>query len=491
MDRFTRRITTLWGESQKRDDYLAPVSLTAITLLFIAHVFRITGLGEQDTARLVNDAFVWHMTGTLPNEVTFYRATILPLPMILIKNALDLGVPLKQIPALLNEANAVAGPLLLIPLFYLWRRLTDNKTALWGILLTIPIPAFWVANLYGYPHLPALCFGISSLMTFQLYLDAPSDRQWIFSLLAATLLSVATCLKADTILLGGAFFGLVWVVDNKPLSRRHLTAAGILVLAAILPLLLRTLVIPLTGKVSAPHIVSKWQHLFPLSRTTFFSGTNLMTTAYAAGPVFLIAGLIGAGTILTERKGRRLLMVAALWSIPDILFWGMRPGNSARHLLLASIPIGIITAAALRTAFTQKRRQWQAFATLLVTAYFSTGMSASTVAPGSDLFRSAGLIQERIANLMKLGTHFPTTTKKVMVVGGPNNPYVKFNIFSRTVSLRYLGSYGHGPHPEQRWFIAEKNGSSYELSFKYLTSDRDKRVAVEDARKHGFEVVTD
>lgn len=487
MKGITRPVVTIWSNLVESQREWALLLLIVLIFGVLVQHFRLTGLGEPDSARLVNDAFVWHATGSIPERVADYRAKILPLSIIVLKKVLDFGVPIQKLPSLLNSANAVAGPLMLIPLFWIWRRLTDGKTALLGILLTIPVPAFWIANLYGYPHLPSLSLAISSLAAFLGYLQSRGYKRLCLGLLAAALMCLATCVKADTILLGGVFFGLVYTTERRWFSRQQVMAGVIVFLAAALPLVLEKIAIPVTSDVNGQQFLADWSHRFPLSRYAFFGPSNLFVSAHAGGPLLLLASFISAGILLTNHKNRELLLIIAMWSIPSVFFWGMRPGNSARHLLLPLLPLGMVTATAIRILFAEKCRQWGALCALLIGSYVSTGTSGATIAPGSNLFSSPRYIQKRIDSSMALGSNFQAHGKKVMVVGGGANPYMEFGIFSHTNRLRYLGS--DGPHKGQAWEIEDKNGQSYKLLFKYVTSESGRLMAVNNGRKRGFEVV--
>ena len=52
----------------------------------------IDGFGEQDAARLLNDAIIWSKAGYLDPELTQYRARISPLYIFALKSLVDFGV---------------------------------------------------------------------------------------------------------------------------------------------------------------------------------------------------------------------------------------------------------------------------------------------------------------------------------------------------------------------------------------------------------------
>ena len=112
----------------RHDGFFLTVIVFAV--LSVHGALLVQGLGEQDTARLVNDAIIWRDNPGHPSTPQAgYRPRVLPLSLILIRAMLESGVAPSALPAALNTINLICGALVLVPLFLIWRRLADRQSA--------------------------------------------------------------------------------------------------------------------------------------------------------------------------------------------------------------------------------------------------------------------------------------------------------------------------------------------------------------------------
>ncbi|MDZ7379572.1 MAG: hypothetical protein ONB06_09540, partial [candidate division KSB1 bacterium] len=202
------------------------LSALAVAASFALHApFVVRGFGESDSAVLANTAAVWHATGKLGGRGSYVQRTS-PLYLVALKTALDLGMPLRRLPGLMNWANAVMGSVALLPMFFVLRKLVSWEISVGACAIWAFSPAFWLANIYGMPHLPALLLFLASLASVSVWCDARRIGAIISVLIALVTMTAACTLKADIVLCSLALPGVLW-------ARRRLSAQRLLVCALI------------------------------------------------------------------------------------------------------------------------------------------------------------------------------------------------------------------------------------------------------------------
>ena len=417
--------------------YLSGVMLAAL----VAHLaFIIEGPGEPDAARLLNDALSWHHTDSFRVEQLQYRGRILPLSLFTVKMLLDWGVPPAALPDLLNHSAAVIGTLLLIPLYVVFRNIVGMNAGLLGIVIVNFIPAYWASSIYGYPHIVSLAFAITSLALYILHLRAEGSRARVLFALAVGVLALATAVKADIILLAGAFAG-TWLIIGRPGFRSGVALATLLAAGALSPILLTEYLLPpvSTGEGLGEFAVD-WQKQWPISRWHLFQNQNLRVALFAGGVVLTTSTLFALGFMHGSERDRPIVLLVAAWSLPIFLFWGLREHNSARHLLAAVLPFGLAIGYLFTGLWAHARAQWGATGALLLVSYFSSVPNGSTVAPSTELIASRDLIQETVDTWMEASNGLLESGEtRIAVVGRWQNPYISFAVFSKAKRIELDG----------------------------------------------------
>ncbi|MDH3217450.1 MAG: hypothetical protein OEN01_14400, partial [Candidatus Krumholzibacteria bacterium] len=305
-------------------------NLAAVVLLSVVihWPFMLPGFGEPDVARMAIVGSEWHNAGYIPNYSYYLRTS--PLLLQIIKGLFDIGVPYAHIPRLLNWVNLFLGSLTLVPLYVLWRHLTNRRVAVIASVLFFFTPAFWSANLYGMAHLPAFAFFVTSLLLFTMSLgDAVKAKNYLVA--GSALLAVlAIDLKADYILCFGAYAGIAFYL--RALTPRSL---GLSVLIPVVSFI----VVTLHTQAIAPNIPSldqsadTWADRFPFTVQAILDHDNRMVFVNAAGGGMLAAVVVSIVYCLIRRRQLRALTLVLLWALPPILFWGLKMGNSLRHMM--------------------------------------------------------------------------------------------------------------------------------------------------------------
>jgi len=443
---------------------LRPWVLAALVVLsFAVHSrFVLRGCGEQDEARFLTDAIVWHLTGQLDPVFSDYRVWTSPLYIQGIKKILDWGVPRRVLPDVLNWSNVAFGTLTLIPMYLLLRRLANARAALAACVLYSFVPAFWLANLYGMPHLPSFGLFLAALLGFAHALEGGRRRFALGAALAGLCMAGACALKADVVLCAGAFLGVL--IAEKRLTLRNAVVAALIVglgVGAVMGY----------SRLIAPSVrpIADFQAGipgdFPFEFAKAFTEWNQRVTVRAFGPVLFVAVLLGILSSATAGgASRRLLLLALLWSVPPQIVWGMKFGNSARHMMAPALPLVALVGVALAGRFRRARWPWLIAAALLAGNYFSTArdpakadpaaqlagsedamqrhvdaLYTDTVVPSTRIFESALGIQERVAALHARGREFADLPgQKKLLVGLGTNPYALYELLAdaRRASLR-------------------------------------------------------
>jgi len=173
---------------------------------------------------------------------------------------------------------------------------------------------------------------------------------------------------------------------------------------------------------------------FPLEAAALFSGENLLPVVMAFGPVLFGAAL--AALAWCGLAHRRLALLALLWGLPPLVHWGMKFGNSARHVLAPSLPLVLLVGVALVSLLRTPRKAYVALGMLVLANYAATGRSSDTVEPSSRIFESAGDIQGRISRLHASAREFVAArAEKKLLVGRWSNPYVLYEVVADARSI--------------------------------------------------------
>jgi hypothetical protein len=161
-----------------------------------------------------------------------------------------------------------------------------------------------------------------------------------------------------------------------------------------------------------------------------------MILANAVGRVLMPASVVAIVLAAIDKRQRRYLLPAALWALPPILFWGLKLGNSARHMM-AAIPVLLFVVAVVLVSRIRATVLRVAIVVLLVTLNYVLGPpKGDSISPTSQLHALNSHIQEYVGNLHKGGKAFavfPVPSK--MYVGSPGAPYALHEVMARSREL--------------------------------------------------------
>jgi Dolichyl-phosphate-mannose-protein mannosyltransferase len=437
---------TLAPEKQavSRQEFVVVVFAAALALLVHAH-FRLSGFGEQDAARIAKDAIVWHVSHSITYQECDYRLRTSPLYIHGLKVALDRGLPIRALPKVMNGFSVVLSSVCLGALYFLFRRVTAPRVAAAATIIYALTPGFWLGSIYGMPHLPSLCFWVLSLLAFTHAAELENKRQPRFvALIALTGLAafVAMALKADIILCGGAFLAVVlWAGSD----RRLLATAGVVSLglaggaALIYPKLLVRAAAPEPGAHVDPgaiQFLQTWQERFPFQLKALLDPKNTSPIFHSVG--MLIFGLIVIALLHAWVSGgqrARFALLAALWGLPPILFWGLSYGNSARHNVPAFPPLVLVATLFLFEIAATVEKAYTLIGSILVLSYFASAGGGGPVVPRSDLVELSRGLEASTRNLHQEARNIALRPEpKKVVIDGIELVYTEFETYAAAKS---------------------------------------------------------
>ena len=332
----------------------ALVALAAVLAFALHWYFRLSGFGEQDAARLASDAIHWHETGQIFMAKVDYRLRTSPLYIHSLKLALDHGLPIRALPGLMNGVSVAASSACLVGLYFLFRRLSEPRHAALAVFIYALTPAFWLGSVYGMPTLPALTFWVFSVLAFARATDEPSFRTPRFAgfmALSLALAGAAFALKADMALSCGAL--LTILIIHRRLRPVPVACAGAIAVGAVGFALLyaKRLATPEVevADPNSPNTIAgflhSWSHRFPFRWSLLVDPKNNAPITHASGTLLfgliviaLVAGFVSGG------KRARTTLALAIWGLTPLIFWGLKPGNSARHNLPVFAPLTLVAA---------------------------------------------------------------------------------------------------------------------------------------------------
>jgi hypothetical protein len=421
-------------ESNRREAILL---LAGWLLLFGIHGLAVIhGFGEPDTARFAVLAEEWHTTGQIHSYSYHLRTS--PLYLQGLKLLRDAGLPLRDMPAVVNWLNVIMGGLLLIPLYMLWRRLIRREAALLGCLLFSATPAFWLANVYGSPHLPAFALFVTSLWLLVGWVDnggsLRSGRLAVTVVLAVT----AVLLKADLLLCFGAYPGL-WLCLRAMTRRNLVIGLALPAVSLVLVVLYARLIsadMPALGKSAV-----EWSKTFPFTLEAVRDTYNRLVPIRSVG-TFLYAGLmVSLAAGLVRRRQLRVLLFAFFWALPLLLFWGLMMGNSARHLMAGFCPLLFAGAAVTVEMLRDRRLRWAVVVVVLTANYFISPQGGA-ISPTANLYKLNRIVEDFAYFRHTFAKTFAELVDidKKLYIGSTTAAYVEFESFIRADSYVILNA---------------------------------------------------
>lgn len=388
--------------------------------------------GEQDAARLANDAYLW-VKGDIRNAVlSEYRYYVSPGYIVLLAALIPLaelsGIPL---PSILNVLNALAFVAIAVPLVRLFARLAGPDAAILGAIYLLFIPTFWQSGVYGFPHLLALLALVTALWMYDRWLTGEhtlSRRSDLW--LIGGLLTLSVLLKGDLYLSAVAFPLLHLLRGSR---------AGLLSLGALLtlPVLISAMVsgVLLYGQENLAEYMVGWRTQYPAEVSAVLSRSwvvrLLRRLRFALG--YLTVPLFVLGVVAALLRGRhRLAFFLALWVPLPLLFWALRAGDSTRHHLPVAVPLALGVGLLLASLPVRNAVRFALLALLLAVNYFIHPPSSSTLWPGGRIFANAGLLRERVQTYHRLSAEFAAAPgAERVILGGGLLPYPEAAVLAR------------------------------------------------------------
>ena len=416
----------------------AAVGMLALVALVINLAMIVQGPGEPDAARQINEALITFKSGVFTAAVP--RMKVLPIYVLLVNQLVGQGLGADAVLKILAVINAAAGALIMIPLYALWRRLISADIAFAALLVVNLLPTFWVAHLYGFPTLPGLLFAATAVALLVSGNETEGRASTWMGAGAVLAAAIAGGLKADLILMASAFPALL--LFSPRIGVRQIALAFVVPAVMLLtPFVLADVFfgLPVFAPGETMGSVQDWSNRWPATLATFVGVPNLRVMLTSAGGVLAALAAVGAVRCLGERRLVALLLFIAAWSVPAIVFWGTREGNSPRHLLAPYVGLAPLVPIAIWGLV-----RWEAarFAVLLgglTLNYLSVPPSGSFVHLGTRLIELRNLMQGWINRLLGYGSDFRALdSDRKALIGSSTNPFVEFEIFrdAETMSRR-------------------------------------------------------
>ena len=465
------------------------LALSAFVALLVHWHFRLSGFGEQDAARLAGDAIHWHENHEIFMAKVDYRLRTSPLYIRSLKFALDHGLPFRALPGLMNGVSVLLSSVCLVGLYLLFRRLSNPRVAAAATFMYALTPCFWLGSVYGMPTLPALTFWVFATLAFA---RASDELNWQsphfagFMALALVLASIAFALKADMALSAGALLAIL--IFHRRLQLKLLACAGGVVLGAFAFALLyaKRLATPVADVLdpNSPNTLSgffnSWSARFPFRWSLLVDPKNNAPITHASGTllfavivVALVYGLVSGGT------RARTTLALAIWGLTPMLFWGLKPGNSARHNLPAFAPLVLVAASFLfELANFKTARAWVLIGVLGVIAWLDTS-GPNSVTPNVNLFTATRGVEGSTSSLHARSREFALlpSPKKAIIESEYLIDYSEFEIWANATHPT--------PRAQPRAIL---DGRDRETRVYEVGGVREARAVAQRLRRDGWDV---
>lgn len=467
--------------------------LAAFIMVIIYRNFflLVDGLGEPDAVRFIYNAIVWHHSGGI--EYGRSQATISPGYLSLIKHLISAGISYDKVIIIMNSMNAACSALLLLISFFFFRLFHGYMIAFACTIMLSFVPSLFVLSIYGFPTLLAYTAFCISILIFVQSTILSNKLSIPFMLTAMLTLCIGTILKADIILLSGGYIGVL-IAFGQASKNKVARALLIITAGAIAPIIFKLALMPTENisMVNSLPLTHKWNDNFPSSFAYFFSAENINIILKSIGPVFSILALLGIFYSAKNSSTRRMAWVFILLALPLVLFWGPRPGNSARHMLGLAVPsimmIGVLFHP-LKHWNLPKTAIFSCTVAAILLNYFSTSASSSTVAPSSRLLASAILLKEKVSDHMSHGTSIADNAEgKTFLIEDYSVLYSAYNVLTRAQSVAMIPNDGDHFHELN---ITFNNGKTIIFGIKSAYSLKDAKNLADKMRGKGFIIWSD
>lgn len=416
------------NEFHNNKPYYLPLLLL---ISVVTHVpFVLKGFGEIDATKIAVSIIDILNNGPDAAFSNYYFTGVIPLYILYLKSAMKLlNYDYSYLPSVMNYTNAVFGTLIIVPAFFLIRRLFGHATvAFCTVLALIFAPSFYQSTIMGFPHLIAFFFLLVSLCFYLQGLD--HDRKssaYLLMFSACVFLTIAFLFKSDIVLAAGTYLGFLFVRGVRDKTRIG-SAIIIILVSGLLFLLLRELMIgDISGTTTSREGLSKWYEyslIIPGRLDYFIRQTKPI--AYGAGIATFFFGAVSFVYYLFKRRFDVLAFIIS-WAALPVLFWLVMIGNNARHNMITTLPL----LAMIVLFFHEKAPRFTpALTAALILANFAlTAPSYSILTPSGNLFKSNSLIKERMKVFHSRAQEIAgIKDNNIAVLGTFHNPHVVFEI---------------------------------------------------------------
>jgi hypothetical protein len=425
------------------------VAVFAALSIFIHAKYRLTGLGEQDAARLARDAVVWHLKKELWLSESTYRMRTSAGYLHLVRLALDHGLRIGRVPKLMNWASVIFGTAAAISLYALFRQFSAPRYAAVAVFLYEMTPGFWLGNVYGMPTIPALCVFTLSVLLFVRATRLPELRSaWLPALIMGSFvcLFAAVSFKADISLCTGVFVIAALIARGRRLPM--LALASFVVLGSVYAnsrYANALLTLAPSEHPSTSEFLKDWNTRIPFKQSALFDANNSGTIMHCVGALLFCVLIIALLAALVAGGRRSWVAVSALtWAVPPIFFWALSFGNNARHNVFGMAPLFLVVSHFLFQLVDERALRAVVLTLCLAgLSYFSDTRSHGSISPGTNLAQVAEDLQASTQAIHNRSRELAANpSDKRMVVGNSVLiPYLSFEIFAAAKTPVLVNAY--------------------------------------------------
>tara|TARA_R110001599_G_scaffold262322_1_gene462810 strand:+ start:10767 stop:12215 length:1449 start_codon:yes stop_codon:yes gene_type:complete len=396
-------------------------------------IFMVDGFGEQDAARLVNDAIIWSSTGQIP--FLEYRGKTSPLFLSYLKLMIDSGLTVDTVAIVTNVASAISGALVIAFSFLIFRFFLSLYSSIATTVLLSFVPSLFFGSIYGFPAIIAFSFYIVSTWLFIISSKQTTKSVYLYAASFVFAIIAALC-KADILITYFSYIAF-FIFYNGFQIRALISICVAVMLTALVTIFYSKLFLPLN--INHTGYAGVWIDQFPFSLQNLFSKENIDITTLSFGPIFLLLSCVGILFGISDKKYRYFVLLLALSLLPSIIFWGGRPGNSARHMSFMSIYIMLFCGFAI-DFFSQKGHRKLVCSVLisaiLISNYFSREPWPSTVITSTRIFESALLFNQSNDVLNNTALNLINTTYgDIAIIDSWTLPYSINNLLRKTLKI--------------------------------------------------------
>jgi hypothetical protein len=396
--------------------------------------------GEQDAARIGIDSIVASLNGNF--ETAEYGVRSSPLYNDVIRYAIQSGViSYSDIPVSMAIVSLIASTVIAVSMFSIVFHLTlSYTTALLATIFFQTSPIFWLNSIYGFPTIVALAFFLVAFILFQRSVGEDLLQiQYFRTLISLILFTLAVMIKVDILLASGILCLPVWR-SERSLKTKIIWTLCLAVFTGFVFLLFNQYgEILINSSHTSTFFIKDFNKTFPSEFGNLVTRKHLALSARAFGLLSIPAAILAVAVVGWRREWR----ITSLWlifaALPLLLFWGMKPGNIARHYLIPSFFVYIIIVLPV----VNKKRLKLGWIGLLcfvcLVNYFYFPPSSTPRYPSGQLFASAGLLEGRVRDLHSKGKKISTLPyDKIAVIGKAAwHPYFMFELL-RCNKLSYV-----------------------------------------------------